>query len=233
MSRARAIPHDVVRRKPEARLAATGQHWCDGDLQAIEQVRIEEARYRRAATFDEQAQQAVFGESAHDLRQLESPVTRRHEDHLRLPVVWRAAGVIGRDQQRPGSPVAEDPGRSRQAASRVEHDADRTGPGNESRRQPRIVGGDRARADDHGVVQSAQPVQVANVLAIVDEIRVAARRCDVTVDALSQVAEDPRTGSSREAQRQIEIDERVRCPGSEILDPIGLVLQRQPFQLEQ
>jgi hypothetical protein len=88
----------------------------------------------------------------------------------------------------------------------------------------RIIRLNRACADDHGVVQRAQSMQMNNVLLIVDEIGVAARRCDVTIETLSQMTQQ--AAGCWLAKRQIQIDQRLR--GRKRRQPLTLLPGKLP-----
>ena len=152
-----------------------------------------------------------MSELIHDLRQIKHTIARRCEQHLSLPVAGCAAGSIGDDQQCCGSTIGEYARAWWQPPPGIQHNPDGTRARNKSRRQLRIIGGDGSGADDNGLVQRAQPVQMPNILLIVDEFRVPARRCDIAIDTLPEVSEDLRPGCVGLALRQVQIDEGSRC----------------------
>jgi hypothetical protein len=55
-------------------------------------------------------------------------------------------------------------------------------------------------------MQRAQPVQMPNVLRVVDELGIPAGRCNVAIDTLSEVGEDLRPGCVGLALRQVQLD---------------------------
>ena len=100
-----------------------------------------------------------------------------------------------------------------QPPRRIEDDAQRVRAGHVARRQLRIVGRDRAGADDHGVAQRAHAVQVQDVLLAGDELRVAGVGGDEAVEALAEMADGDRPCRRGAGDRQVEIDERLSRVG--------------------
>ena len=79
-----------------------------------------------------------------------------------------------------------------------------------TRRQLRIIRGDRSGADDDRVRQRAHAMQVQDVFLSGDELRVAGVRGDETVEALAEMADRDRVLLRGAADRQIQVDQRVR-----------------------
>src|SRR5688572_29171790 len=63
-----AQPH--VRRQPDGRPPLADEHWCDGDLQPIEQIGLEKRGHGHAAAFDEHAGAAAGAQQPQRLRRL-------------------------------------------------------------------------------------------------------------------------------------------------------------------
>ena len=89
----------------------------------------------------------------------------------------------------------------------VEDHPQRVGAGHVARGQLRIVGRDRAGADDHDVAERAHAVQVKDVLGAGDELRLARRHRDETVEALAEVADRHGLRRRRAADRQVQVEQ--------------------------
>ena len=90
---------------------------------------------------------------------------------------------------------------------RIEHDADGVRALDVPHRELRIVARDGAGADDDRGRQRAQPVQMPHVVRARHVVRIARRRRDVAVEALSQVRNRERPPGTRDAQRRIELEQ--------------------------
>jgi hypothetical protein len=99
-------------------------------------------------------------------------------------------------------------------ARRVEHDAERVGSFDVAGRELRVVRRHGARANDHGVRQRTEAVQVDDVLVPGDELGIPTLRRDEAVEALAEVADGdrPRLRGVAEGQIQLE-DEPARVAG--------------------
>jgi hypothetical protein len=103
-------------------------------------------------------------------------------------------------------------------ASGIDDHADRRRSRHRTRRQLRIIGSDRLGADDHGIHQCPQPVQVLPVFDTRDVICVTGPRGDEAVDALSQLGNDDRRSGSD--QRPVPIEQqRVRSGSGAVWHP--------------
>ena len=78
-----------------------------------------------------------------------------------------------------------------------------------ARGQLRIVGRNRAGADDDRVAERAHAVKVQDVLFAGHVLRLAGVRGDESVEALAEMADRDRVGVGRAADRQVEIDQRA------------------------
>ena len=121
------------------------------------------------------------------------------------------------DIQRLRGVVAEDAMVAAKPPCRVEDHAQRVGTGDQARGELRIVGRDGSGADDDGVAQRAQAMQVEDVFLAGDPARFTGVGRDEAVEALAQVADGDRPAPGGAADGEIEIDERmariVRRPG--------------------
>ena len=99
-----------------------------------------------------------------------------------------------------------------QPAFRLDHHAHRVGAVHLPRREPRIVGRDRAGTDHHGIEERAQPVRVQDVAPAADPVAGAAGGGDAPVQRLGEAAEHeaaagPVSGGTQ--QRHEEVRERM------------------------
>ena len=90
----------------------------------------------------------------------------------------------------------------------IEDDAQRVRPFHEPRRQLRVVGGNRAGADDDGVAERTQPVHMAHVLLAGHPARLSRVRGDEPVEALAEMTDRQRARRRRAADWQVQIDQR-------------------------
>ena len=123
---------------------------------------------------------------------------------------------------------------------RIEDDAQRARPAHVPRRELRIVGRDRAGADDDRVAQRAHAVQVQDVLLAGDVLRFAGVRGDEAVEALAEVADRDRPRdawrcrsadrdrSARGAGRRPEQDELPAGARAPADDRLAAVARRRP-----
>ena len=95
----------------------------------------------------------------------------------------------------------------RQAPAGVEDDAQRVGACHVARGELRVVGRDRAGADDHDIAERAHAVQVEDVLGTGYKLRLARVHRDETVEALAQVADRDRFHRRRAANRQVQVEQ--------------------------
>ena len=103
----------------------------------------------------------------------------------------------------------KDPKPIEQAPAWIEDHSQRTRSGHVARRQQRIVGRHSTGANDHGVGQRPHTVQMEQVLATSHELRLAVLHRNEPVETLAEMADRHRAGSSRAADRQVQVEECV------------------------
>ncbi len=91
--------------------------------------------------------------------------------------------------------------RRRQPAGRIEDHTDGIAARHQACRETRIVGSHCAGADDDGIAQGAQPMQMQDVLRTGDRNGIPRRRCDEPVEALAEVSDGDRPIGRRTADR--------------------------------
>ncbi len=89
----------------------------------------------------------------------------------------------------------------REPAARIDHHAGRVGPGDAADGQLRIVGERGADADDDGIHQRAQAMQMGEAFRSVDVVRMSAGSGDPGVDRLSALGDDHHVVDQAAAQR--------------------------------
>ncbi len=89
--------------------------------------------------------------------------------------------------------VGEHPVPRRQAAARIEDHADGIRALDVPDRELRVIARDGSGADDHGIAQCAQPVEMAHVLGAGDVVGVAGAGRNVSVETLPQVPDRQRS----------------------------------------
>lgn len=110
----------------------------------------------------------------------------------------RGANPGGHAPQGFGVAVNQHPGIPGDPASGIDDHADRRRSLHRTCRQLRIIGSNRLGADDYGIHQCPQPMQVLPVFGARYVVCVASPRGDEAVDALSQLGDaDRRSGSDQ------------------------------------
>ncbi len=134
------------------------------------------------------------------------PIVHRHQCRAaEVPLPGRGRRTGNHIQRRRGV-VAEDTVMLFEPARRIEDDAQRARAGDVTGRELRVVGGDRAGADDHGITQRTHAVHVQEILGTGDVLRLAGVGRDEPVEALAEMADRDRPGAGGAADRQIQID---------------------------
>ena len=195
-----------MRREPDRRTAIANQDRRDGDLQPVEQIGLEEPRYRHAAAFHEHAGAAPRMQQTECLGDLVArfaAVDGRHDGVAHVTLPRRHPGTLADVQRRSGAIREYAEGR-RQPPARVEDDAERIRPRHVARGEQWIVGRHGPGANEHRVAQGAQPVHVHDVVVAGDGLRIARGGCDEPVEALAEMAHRQRTGGRGAADRKVQ-----------------------------
>ncbi|GED23759.1 hypothetical protein HHA01_27360 [Halomonas halmophila] len=215
----------------EPGLAGADQQRRHQQMQAVEGAGLEEVRQGGTATLDEDAAIAGIAQVRDD-RPGQAAAFRLGQH--RMPLVGAASirGQRGADQL-PGRRLAI--GKQAMVAgeppSGVDDHAQRVGALDMAYRQCRIIGGDGAGTDDHGIDQGAQTMQMDPRFEDIDVVRVSAGRGDAAIQALPQLADDTAFRGAEHRQQGIEqlgvgaVQRRFGLPAAVGLD-------RQPSRVE-
>ncbi|OFA42606.1 UPF0104 family protein [Streptomyces xinghaiensis] len=216
--RAERVAHQLRAGEAEPRDAVPEKDRRHGHVEPVQRPRVEEARHGDTAALDQDAAEPAPRELVHQAAGGERGAVREDE-HVHPAVTARAAGLAvapvpavagAHHPQGRRLAVLEHPESRRHTAVRIEDDAYRVGARAGADRQPGIVRGGGAGADDHRVGERAQAVQMLPVLLAGDVVGVAGAAGDEPVQALPQLREgEARTG---EAEGQIALGEEGR-PG--------------------
>ena len=104
--------------------------------------------------------------------------------------------------------VAEQPRGRGQPALRIEHHACRARSNDVARGQPGRVRQCRPDADEHGVAQRADPMEVHQALGSIDVAGIATASRDVAIQALAEHGDDATAPTIAEGMREMEIHKR-------------------------
>ncbi|MDN3524817.1 lysylphosphatidylglycerol synthase transmembrane domain-containing protein [Halomonas sabkhae] len=218
----------------EPGLAGADQQGGDEQMQAIEDAGLEEVRQGSTPALDEDAAIAGLAQVRDDRP---GQAAAAHVGQDRMPFVDAAGHASLRGQrgadQLPGRRLAI--GKQAMVAgeppSGVDDHAQRVGALDMAHRQRRIIGGDGAGTDDHGIDQGAQPMQMGPRFEAIDVMRVPAGRGDAAIQALPQLADDTAFRGAEHRQQGIEqlgvgaVQRRLGLPAAVGLD-------RQPSRVE-
>ncbi|CAM3906681.1 UPF0104 family protein [Vreelandella rituensis] len=178
-------------RQGKPRAPRADQQRCDQQMQVVNHAGLDEARNGNAATFDQDAFQPVCGQGIeHGLRLEVALGIQRQTLSGDVPGgVGVQADVVTDQVQRSRGAVLQYSELLRSAATGVENDANGTFALNMTHAELRIVGTGGTHADDHGIHQCPQAVQVDQALWAVDVVRMAALRGDAPIQTLPQLRE--------------------------------------------
>jgi hypothetical protein len=218
--RASAFAEDLSSREANRRATIADDEWGDRHLQSIELIRLEEHRHGDTAALYEdpgataavqQTNQRLDIDGFFSKGAFANPIPSWDSDDPSSPesTFVRVGQWLRAHIQRFGFAVVEHAMMVPEPAIGIEDDAQRIRTRDETRGQLWIVGGHRARSDDHGVAERAQTMEMQDVFLAGDPARFACMRRDEPVEALTEVANGDGPGLSRAANRQIEIDHRV------------------------
>ncbi|GHC33800.1 conserved hypothetical protein [Aidingimonas halophila] len=182
-------------------LAGTDQQRRDQQVKAVECIGIDEARDRLGAALDQHARVSPFHQSRKQRRWHD--ITGRVGNHQPFDMVADAGGGLrpGADCMQGGGAVILEHARGGWCPGiGVEHDTDGMAPFDMSYRQQRVVGHDGADANDHGVDQCPQTVEMRASFQAVDVMRMAGDGSDSTIETLPELGDSdiPRRYHHRE-----------------------------------
>ncbi len=226
--RAERVAHQLGAGEAQPRDAVSEEDRGHRHVQPVQGAFVEEARHGDAAALDQDAAEPAPRELVHQAAGGERGAVREDE-HVHptagaaRPAVLPALAVAAHHPQGGRLAVLEHPQPRRNAAVRIEDDAHRVGTRAGADRQPGIVRGGGAGADDHGVGERAQAVQMGTVLLAGDVVGVAGAAGDEPVQALAQLGEGE--AGAGEAEGQIALGEQGR-PGRGVRPPARAVRVR-------
>jgi hypothetical protein len=157
-------------------------------VQPIDHAGLDEARERNPSTLDEDAAVTFSAKSGEDGGRFEA-VLAKYRQKKNIPL--RTHMIVGcpADHQRPGCTVSENVPLRLQPAVRVENDSDWIRAFDVPHCQTRVVGGDRAGADDDGVDNGAKAMEPLDISRAGNVMGVALLCGNSTVEALSDLGD--------------------------------------------
>ncbi|MBQ0984945.1 flippase-like domain-containing protein [Streptomyces sp. F63] len=217
--RAERVAHQFRAGEAETGDAVAEQDRRHGHIEPVQRALVEEPRHGDAAALDQDTAEPAPRQLVHQAAGGERGAVGEDE-HIHLaaaagmavlpvPPVLPVLPVAAHHPQGGRLAVGEHPEPRWHAAVRVEDDAHRVAARAGADRQPGIVRGGGAGADDHGVGERAQAVQVGAVLLAGDVVGVAGAAGDEPVQALPQLREGE--AGTGEAERQIALGEEGRA----------------------
>ena len=177
-------------------------------MQAIEQTGGQEARHRQSAPLDEETAQATAMQFRHQGVQAQAALPgRRHWHHLGLTPVPGCCRPGSANQQGRCRPVLKDLSFQWQPSAGVENHPHGVVARHQARGQARVVDGHRLGADQHGIRQGTQTVQMADIRWPGDVTGLPTGGGDETIQALAQVGKGQGGGWHGRQQRQVEVEQ--------------------------
>ena len=190
--------------------ASRAQHdGRDVDMQPIETSRRDKTRHGIGTALNQHSAHPRTGQRRDDGGRRNVSVLRRQGDD------FNAGGRCGpravcRNQQPANAVVGKQLCIRSQAPSRIDHGTRGLRTGDLPDRQLRVISQRRSNADHDNIDQRAEPVQMFDTGRTVDELRVARRRRDPTVERLADLPDNHEIVHRPGAQRAEQICPRLR-----------------------
>ncbi len=192
-------------RHGQARPAGADQQRGHQQVQAIENVGLQEPRYRDAAAFDQHSLESAFGKGREHGGGGEA-VSAQRQPQASDVLGWRR-GELGRlaDQVETGGlSLAQQAQCRRHPAPRVEDYPNRLAPADMANGEQGVVLAGRACADHHGIHQGAQAVQVHPALEAVDVVGMPALGGNAAIQALAELGHGQAAGMHGQRGQVVE-----------------------------
>ncbi|SDK77093.1 Uncharacterized membrane protein YbhN, UPF0104 family [Modicisalibacter muralis] len=212
----------VDRRQREPRPTGTDQQRRHQQMQAVQHAGFEKPRYRQPAALDQHPPKPARGKHVeHRTRLDDSALAQRQHDTFDMPAHRADSRRARADQvQRRRLAGLKDVPLGRQSATRVEHHAQRIMTIDQPHAEAWIVGIDGARADQHGIDQRPQPMQMPSALDAVHVMRRPGHGRDAPIEALPKLGDRQRLGAGHQRQQAVEqvahvvVDRSIAMPGA-------------------
>ena len=190
--------------------AGANQQRSDQQMQSVNGARLDKLRHRNTATLDQHPRQALCGQQVDNIMGGELTVAvqrqytafnvgqarrcRQLRPYLFAHNMQRRRAIAIQQRQVAGNTTAG-----------IQHHARRVSTADVAHGQLRIIGAGGSRADDHGIDQGAQAVQMNQAFMAIDVVGVAALRGDAAIQTLPQLGHYPcrSTGQRRQAVKQL------------------------------
>ncbi len=180
----------IYGRQRKPRPAGTDQQRGDQQVQPVQRAGVEKPRYGYAAAFYQYPFEPARGEHVEYRTRFETVRARRYDNTFdMLSDGPRYRRPLGDQMQGRRFAGLKNMPLGRHATTRVEHHADRIAPGDVAYGEPGVVGIDGAGADQHGIDQRPQTVQVEPAVDTVHVMRGAGFGGDTPVQALSELGD--------------------------------------------
>ena len=211
--RAHLHAHSLVgaldRRQRDAGSARAQNDRRDDHVQPVKATCRKEARDGIGATFDQYPAQSTGTERCKDGRGRKLPIGGGQPNKLNARD--RSSGLSFRGYKNATDTILTKDSRfAAEAAVRVDDDAGRLSPGNPAYSQLRIVGYCGTDADDDGVHQSPQPVEVGQSGRPVDVFRMPRFCRNAAIERLADLADDHQLIDGAPTKRAENLTPRLR-----------------------
>ena len=205
-------------------------------MEPVEAVRLEKARDRAGAAFDEDAPQPARREARKDGARRDAAVLDGQGDGFDPR---RSGGALPGDDEALDAVIAKRAGAGRQPAVGIDDDADRMRPADPPHREQGIVGNRRSDADDDGIDDGAQPVEMVEPVAAVDVVRMPGHGRGAAVERLAdlpdhhEIVHEPARNGPKMLSQRGGASRQAGADRGERVAPAGIVTSIVMGGLEQ
>lgn len=192
--------------------AGANQQRGDQQVQPINGARLDKLRHCNAAALYQYPRQAFVGQQSNNIvgGELTAGIQRQHTA-LNMGVTPRQRHIRPHNMQRRGAIAAQQCQVVGNPATRIEHHPCRIAAANVAHGQLRVIGAGGTRADDYGIDQGAQAMQVNQTFMAIDVVGMSALRGDAAIHALPQLGHYPRRPTGQRGQA---IEQLTRLSGN-------------------
>ncbi len=223
--RAQSTSKRLDRRHLKPRPARADQQWGDQKVQAINDVCFNKPGNRYAAPFHQNALQTTLIKQRDYIIWGELPLRIQRQYMALNPRIGRRRCIRPHDVQRGRRVGVEQLYACGHTTARIKHYPRGMRAGDMTHCQLGVVSTGRTGADDNGIHQRPQPMQVNQALMAVDVVRVAALRRNTPVQALPQLGNHP-VGAACQRHQAVQQVSGRRCY-SVLTVPVALSVEPQ------
>lgn len=222
----------------EPRTTGTDQQWRHQQVQVVQHAGLEKSRYRQSTAFYQHSFDSTYGKYVEHGTRLDSgfnsALAQRQHDTFDM-LADRADDRRALTDQVQGRRLAglKDMPLGGQSAARVEHHTQRMTASDQPHAELWIVGIHGTRADQHGIDQCPQPMQMHPALDTVHVMRRPGHGGDAPIETLPKLGNRQWFGARHQRQQAVEqvahlgTDRAITIPGTATLNFQTKVTQRQ------